>query len=115
MILLQNRAAEAHGAAWVVQNEFVTTHGVDTVLSLDSVYIPGQDAGALPALLQAAARWAGAQAPILVTAPSLGGYDAEALRKLGIRRTGNGFVGYCCAADPPDFLRAARSTNLEIV
>jgi hypothetical protein len=115
LAVVRHRNTGALAAAWAVQAEVLTSRGVATVLSLDSVYVPGNDASALPALFYAAAAWAQCHDPVVITAPNLAGYDPARLRALGIRGTGAPFVGYACSVGAPAFLAPARATNVEIV
>jgi len=115
LVLVRHRATARTGAAWLVQPEITTARGPETIVIVDAVYIPEYDASALPAVLHAAAAWSGKPLPLLVNAPNLGGFDPEALRRHGIRKTGAGFMAYCCSPEPRGFLSAVRTTNLEII
>jgi hypothetical protein len=86
------------------------------VITLDCVWISGSAVAGLLALLRlASAAWPspGTTIPV-VMCPNLGGFDASALRAIGVRRTGAQFCGYFCSVGQklwPAFER----TNLEII
>jgi GNAT superfamily N-acetyltransferase len=115
-LVVLRREAEPLGAAWIVRTEFRGRHGTEHVVSVESLFLSRQDAAALPALFRcAAAAWPAAVQPTIVSAPSLCGFDADALRQAGIRRTGALFHGYLCSPHLPAGVESARGTNLEVI
>lgn len=117
LILLQNRKTGAMGAAWTLRSEFLTVDGVSHVTTLESVFLPRKDVEALQVLIKhASALWtAEGEQSAVISAPNLQGFDPDALRHAGIRRTGAQFQGFLCAAGPPGALAGAQSTNLEVI
>lgn len=115
VLRLRNLQSGLEGAAWVVKSEYVARDGIKVVPTIESLYVPGYDAKALPPLFRAAARWAGGPFPIFVNAPNLSGFDPEAVRAVGVRDSGKGFFGICCTSDVPQFLRNVSATSVEVV
>jgi hypothetical protein len=86
----------SRAAAWAIRTGFRTAEGVSYAPSLENVALERSRADALPALLIAASELYSStiERPVVVNAPSLAGFDAKALRSLGIRQTSNGFHGH---------------------
>jgi hypothetical protein len=95
------------GAAWSVRAAFRTARGLDTVTTMESLFLPRQ-AASLPLATSAFD-------PGIVTAPNLFGFDPADLRRCGIRRTGATFHGYFCTADGFPLDPEVQGTNLEVI
>jgi GNAT superfamily N-acetyltransferase len=115
LILITDRLGRLVGAAWAVRTEFHTTRGLDTVMALESVFLPRQFPLALPAVLRCAAASWNVPPRAVVAIPSLYGFEPDALRRCGIRQTGSPFQGYLCAPGGLRLELSAQGTNLEVI
>ena len=107
------------GAAWAARTELVGPSGAGVVTAIDCAWIRRDRVSSLPGLAAAAAcLWpqTGADGQSqTVTAPSLFGFDSQAMRKSGFRQIAAGFEGYLACADLPNPFSGAAGTNLEVV
>ena len=105
------------GAAWAIRSDMRGPNGRDTILALDSVFVPRNRPEALPPLFEMAGEvlHSNSAGPMVVAAPSLTGFSAADLRSAGIRKTASGFVGYVCAPGLPEGFDRADGTTLEVV
>ena len=116
LIVVEHASEGTCGAAFVIHSELRMLQNTARVITLDCVWISGSAVAGLLALLRlASAAWPspGTTIPV-VMCPNLGGFDASALRAIGVRRTGAQFCGYFCSVGQklwPAFER----TNLEII
>ena len=111
-LILLERGDGLRGAAWAIQSAFRTARGADTVTTLESIWLPRTEAGALPVLFHAAASLWPSTAPAVVNAPSLAGFGSAALRAAGIRQTGARYLGFLGTASPEGSV-LAEYTNLD--
>jgi GNAT superfamily N-acetyltransferase len=100
-------------AAWVVQTEYTTPQGVNSVAAIDCVWLNRSRPDLLSGLATAVARISPAAA--VMNAPSLAGFDLKLLRQAGFRQVGPGFHGYCATAPGAAPLPQAAAINCEIV
>ena len=107
----------SRAAAWAIRAGFRTAEGVSHAPSLENVILDRSRSDALPALLTAASEvgTTGAAQPVVVNAPSLSGFDAKALRSLGIRQTSNGFHGHLYLPPSHTEWQSATGTASEII
>lgn len=106
----------ARAAAWLIRMDMRNADRVSSAPTLESVFLDRSRSDALPALLWAAAHLdASIAASSVVNAPSLGGFDADALRRVGIRKTGGGFEPRLYL--PPSWMewKSAEATAAEII
>lgn len=117
LIVLRHRETGQTGAAWVTQCQFRATHQAETVTQVEGIFLPRKHGDALTTLFRHAATiWpAPNQAPVVVTSPSLYGFDPACLLRAGIRRTGALIRGYLCTPDGNVAFERAHGTNLEVV
>jgi hypothetical protein len=116
-ILLRHRETGTAGAAWGIRAEVRTARGIENVPTIDCLFLSRQHADALPALFRcAAACWPAADGqPVVISAPSLYGFDPGGLRVAGIRQIGPIFRAHLCGPDLPRAMAEAHGTNLEVV
>ncbi len=100
-------------AAWAVQTAYVTAQGVNSVASIDCVWLNRARPDLLTGLATAVARMS--PGATVVNAPSLAGFDPKLLRLAGFRQVAPGFQGYCATAPGAAPLPAAVAVNCEIV
>jgi predicted KAP-like P-loop ATPase len=117
LVVATNRKTGERAAAWAVRTVVRTASGLLRVPSLDSVLAQRRSAGPLPALLLATSRlWPPSpDQPATVNAPSLAGFDANALRALGIRQCGGGFLAHLFLPPSLAHWRQATATAAEVV
>lgn len=114
--LVARRPGQPLAAARAALSEVQTVEGVQHVPMIDAFYLPQPDAGALRALLRAAARhWVGVDVATILTVPNSGGLSPDLLREAGLRRTARAFHGYRCDFPGGPTLAGAAGTNLEVV
>jgi GNAT superfamily N-acetyltransferase len=101
------------GGAIVVRSEIVTARGVETVPSLDAVFLQQRQAEALGALgVFALDCWAGGAA--VVTAPNLSAVPSDAIRSAGFRATRSSFTVAAIGDESDPVVRRTTATNLEV-
>lgn len=100
-------------AAWIVQTAYKTPHGMDSVATIDSVWLNRARPDLLTGLADAVARVS--PATTVVSAPSLGGFDPKLLRQVGFRQVGAGFHGYSASVAGSVPLPDAEAVSCEIV
>jgi GNAT superfamily N-acetyltransferase len=100
-------------AAWAVQTAYVTAQGVNSLTSIDCVWLNRSRPDLLSGLASAVA--AISQGTTLVNAPSLAGFDPKLLRSAGFRQVGPGFQGYWATAAGTAPLPQANALSGEIV
>jgi hypothetical protein len=114
--LLVRRAPDSiASAAWALPVEFVSPAGVQSALTLESIWIPRTAPASLGGLASAAAALWPAFKPAVVQAPNMFGFDSGALRLAGFRQAGTRLRGYLASAPGERPLGAATGTNLELV
>lgn len=116
LVVVEHAAGGICGAGFVVHAELRTAQGITRAATLDSVWMPSEEANGLQALLRkASVAWPSSSgSPTVVMCPNLCGFDAAVLRATGVRKTGAQFCGYLCTHEPMADLKAKR-TNLEIL
>ncbi len=116
LIIASHSTAGIMAAAFLVLSELQTAQGISLTPALDSLWMRGQDAGALQAILHLAADlWPSAEgAPKVITCPNLSGLDPGTLRLAGLRRTGAQFNAYFCTPNLSPHT-SPTLTNLEII
>jgi len=117
LLVSQEEDGGIAGAAWIVEVEYVTRAGLDRVSTIDCVWLPRDRPELLPSLAAAAARaWpqTDPSRPPVVHAPSLFGFDAQALRKYGFRQVAAHFQCYAANIAGSPFAGAA-GVNIEVV
>ena len=112
-LLSLNSGEGEMAAAWVVQTAYKTPHGVDSVATIECVWLNR----ARPELLTGLAGAVGKISPAatVVNAPSLAGFDPKLLRQAGFRQVGAGFHGYSASAAGAVPLPHAEAVSCEIV
>jgi GNAT superfamily N-acetyltransferase len=118
LLVERDHTGAVTGAAWAVRVEHVGPAGIGAVSSIDCAWIRRDAVASLPGLAAATARlWpeTGAAHSQTVTAPSLLGFDPQAMRRLGIRQIATGFEGYAACPNLPNPFSGAAGTNLEVV
>ena len=123
LLTLEEMSSEEPAAAFAVRSAFRSTRGVENTISLDAVFCARPSLDSLLALLHAASQWSGrletqvsALPGTTIACPNLFGFDAAALRRLGVRQTGAKFHGFLCyTGSLPEDVQCAQGTNLEIV
>jgi len=108
----------AIGAAHIVRTELLTSEGLQSYATIDSVHLHQPSADALAAVVQLASRlWPNQVNPRLVLAPNLSGIGPAVLRAAGFREMPRATIynAHLFTYAPDDPLIAARSTNLEVV
>ena len=119
--LLVNRREDGGiaGAAWIVEVEYAARGGVDRVTTIECVWLPRDRPGLLPSLAAAAARaWpqTDPSPPQVVHAPSLFGFEAQALRQSGFRHVSSQFQCYAATSSRASRpFTGAAGGNLEVV
>jgi hypothetical protein len=108
----------SRAAAWAIRASFRNAGGVvSSAPTLDSVILERSRADALPALLRAAAE-PGSTATahsVVVNAPSLAGFNAEALQSFGVRQVSSGFQGHLYLPPSRTDWQSAKGTASEII
>jgi hypothetical protein len=112
-LAIRRRGQEWCGGAFLVQAELQTPQGLRIVPTVDSVFLRRDDAPALAALFQEAARCSGEMAGGPIAAPNLSAFDQAALQSARIRQMGVGFQGYVCGLRLP--FENSSATTVEIV
>jgi hypothetical protein len=103
------------GAAWCVRLDIHTSAGPGAVTSIDAVWVPRTgDVTALQTFLSKATLWQ-PHSPAVISLPSLYGFEAGDLRRIGIRQTGAPFHGYYCESGAASLPDTFHGTSLEIV
>lgn len=101
------------GAAIVVRSQIVTTRGVETVPSLDALFLLQRHADVLGALgAFALDRWAGRSS--VVTAPNLSGVPSDVIRSAGFRATRSAFTVAAIGDELDPIVCRTTATNLEV-
>ena len=102
------------GAGLIVRSQVVTTRGVESVPSLDALFLHRAHDAALAALgAFALDRWR-ADEPAVVTAPNLHTVPADAIRRAGFRATRSAFHVIVIGTESDPVVRYTTTTNLEV-
>jgi GNAT superfamily N-acetyltransferase len=116
LITVKCSSGAIRGAAYLVEAPIQTPTGLTSVPTLDAVWLPAMEVGALVALFHRAAVHANAALRgINISAPNLSGFSRELLRSAAIRQTGTAFRSYLCTTQNRADYPNAAGTNLEIV
>jgi hypothetical protein len=113
--LLMRRSEEGSlSAAWALPIEFVSPDGIQSVLTIDSVWMPHRPAGPLRSLVAAiASLWPSMHG--VVNAPNLLSFDPADLRRVGFRQVGSRFRGYSASLPGWEGWEGCEGSNLEII
>jgi GNAT superfamily N-acetyltransferase len=116
LLLAQARETDEVAAAWAIRTAIRNPGGGrDVVTSIDCVFGPRDRPDVLPEFVRhAAALWPSPTPRAVITAPSLSGYDAAALRQYGFRQTPSSFQAYCCGPRLGALTRL-QASNLEVI
>ncbi len=116
LIVVEHASAGICGAGFIVHSELRTVQGIARAATLDSLWMPSDDAGGLRSLLRlASAAWPSSSgSSAVVMCPNLSGFDPTVLKAVGVRKTGAQFSGYFCTPGQRLGLTPKR-TNLEII
>ena len=112
-LLSLNSSNGVSAAAWMVQTEYTTTQGVNSVAAIDCAWLNRSRPDLLSGLATAVGRIS--RAATVINASSLAGFDPKLLRQAGFRQVGPGFHGYCATASGAGPLPQATAINSEIV
>jgi GNAT superfamily N-acetyltransferase len=115
LLVERDNTGAVTGAAWAVRQELVGPAGIGAIGSIDCAWIRRDAVSSLPGLAAATARLWPERGSQTITAPSLLGFDPQAMRRLGIRQIAAGFAGYAASPNFPTPFSGAAGTNLEVV
>jgi hypothetical protein len=116
LAVVRDASGRPTGAALVVLSRVIVPQGIESIPTIDSVFLPRPSVEALKALVHfTGRRWDGQAASSVITAPNLTGVDAAIIRAAGLRATPSVFQGYYFDPMPDGLPMGLMGTNLEVV
>jgi hypothetical protein len=116
LAIIRDSSGGPIGAALVALSRVIVPGGIESVPTIDSVYLPRPSAEALKALLHfASRRWKGRATSPVAIAPNLMGIEAAILRAAGLRATPSVFQGYYFDPMAGALPAAVTGTNMEVI
>lgn len=116
VVVVLGPGGEPVGGATVGVSEVMSPTGLESVATLEGLFLPEPSAPLLQALTRfAVERWGGRLTSKLVTIPNVQGIDPAVLLAAGIRATPGVFLGYLFLPEESPPLPDVSSTNVDVV
>lgn len=116
LAVIRDAAGRPIGAATVHPSQVVVPNGIESVATIDSVFLPQPTAEALAGLVRfARRRWGAMGTSPVVTAPNLQWIDPAIVRAAGLRAMPSLFRGYLLTPATGALPEVIAGTNLEVV